>query len=63
MKRIFYIYTEATIACMLGFACILELFCGFVIPAPLDNFAFGAAGLFLLGALNQVFYIVKSERM
>jgi len=61
MKRIFFIYTEATIACMLGAACILELLCGFAMPEGLSVFAYGASVLFLLGAVHQVRYIVKAE--
>lgn len=62
MSRIFYIYTEATVACMMLAAALIETLCGFVLPEPLGGFAFGAAVLFLLAAAHQVRYIINAEK-
>ena len=62
MKRIFYIYTEATIACMMLAASLIEFVCGFVIPEGLNILAFCASGFFLMVAVQQVSTIIKAEQ-
>ena len=62
MKRIFYIYTEATVACLMGLGALVELACGFVVPDGLDTLVFSASGLFTLCALQQISVIIKAEK-
>lgn len=62
MKRIFYIYSEATMACLMGLSALVEFVSGFFIPEGLNTVAFSAAGLFTLCALQQIFVIVKAEK-
>jgi hypothetical protein len=61
MKRIFYIYTEATVACLMLTASLIEFICGFFIPDGLSTLAFIASGFFLIVAFQQVLIIVDSE--
>lgn len=60
LKRIFFIYTEATVACAMLFGSLVELICGLVVP-QISFLAFPTSVAFLLIAITQVIYIVKSE--
>ena len=62
MKRIFYIYTEATVASLMLSASLVEFICGFIIPEGLSILAFSASGVFLLAGLQQILTIVRAEK-
>lgn len=61
LRRIFYIYSEASVAALFVVGAIVELCCALGLPAPLSYFALGASALFALVVAHQVRYIVRSE--
>lgn len=61
LNRIFYIYTEASIAVMMAIASLLELVCGLVAP-EIQLLAFPASVAFLAIAVSLVLYIVRAEK-
>ena len=61
LKRLFYIYTEASMAVLMLIACLVELVCGLAVPG-LGLLAFPASAAFLAIAMGNVFYIYRSER-
>ena len=60
MKRIFFIYTEATVACLMLLGSFLELLCGLAVP-EIGMLTYPASALFLAAAVQQMRVIIKSE--
>lgn len=60
LNRIFYIYTEASIAVLMAIAGLCELVCGLVVP-DIQFIAFPASVAFLAIAVRNVLYIRRCE--
>lgn len=61
LKRLFYIYSEASICALMLCGAIVELACWFVLPPSIDWLPAAAVVFFLAAAAHSALYIYRSE--
>jgi len=62
ISRIFYIYSEASVAVLLGICSLIELGCYLAVPEFFQPIALGAAVVFCLLTIYLVVFIYNCEK-
>lgn len=62
ISRLFYIYTEASVAVLLGVFSLIELACYFAVPEFFQPVALGSAVVFLFMTIYLVVFIYNCEK-
>lgn len=62
ISRLFYIYSEASVAVMLGFFSIIELACYFAVPEFFQPLALGGAVVLAFMTISLAVYIYNCEK-
>ena len=62
LKRIFYIYSEATTGAMMAAGAVIEMACWAVLPAPISWLPGAAVFFFTAAAISCALYIYNREK-
>ena len=62
LKRIFFIYSEASAAVLMAAGALIELMCWAFLPAPISWLAASAALFFMFAFAGFVLHIYRAEK-
>jgi len=62
LKRIFYIYSEATAAALMAAGALIELMCWAYLPAPISWLAASATLFFMFAFAGFILHIYRAEK-